>query len=258
MEILNYINNYQIPPMRWADTTIPIGAGIIYSLTVWLLPHLLSDTKPLKLKVAYFIHNVLLCLASLAMCVCTTYAVARRAYTHGLYSIYCDPEYIHDRGDMWFWFQCFYLSKYWEMLDTMFLILQKKPVTMLHAYHHASMPLTCWLVLENKGTIGWLPLILNSGVHVVMYFYYAGTTLNYRPWWKKYITIMQLIQFFTGLAGNTPYLFMGCRKYNYDCLAFEVQCVVFAIWFYAFYRKTYEPRSAANNKLTSEKTKKAE
>lgn len=54
----------------------------------------------------------------------------------------------------------------------------------------------------------------NSLIHVLMYFYYALSTLGPEVakylWWKKYLTIIQLIQFVTGLGLGINALFTGC------------------------------------------------
>lgn len=42
----------------------------------------------------------------------------------------------------------FYLSKYYEFVDTFILVLRKKPVIFLHVYHHAVMPAVRTLLLS--------------------------------------------------------------------------------------------------------------
>jgi GNS1/SUR4 family len=47
--------------------------------------------------------------------------------------------------------------------------------------------------------IAFLPAMVNSCIHVIMYSYYAlaamGPTISKYLWWKKYLTIMQLVRF---------------------------------------------------------------
>lgn len=44
----------------------------------------------------------------------------------------------------------FYLSKFVEMMDTMFFILRKKNhlLTSLHLIHHGMLPVSCWFTVK--------------------------------------------------------------------------------------------------------------
>ena len=99
-------------------------------------------------------------------------------------------------GVLWW----YYVSKFMEFTDTIVFILRKKndQITFLHVYHHSTMPIF-WF-----GGVRWVPggaaffgAMLNSGVHVIMYFYYflAGMGPEYKKylWWKKYVTKIQLV-----------------------------------------------------------------
>ena len=49
--------------------------------------------------------------------------------------------------------------------------------------------------------VSWVPITLNLGVHVVMYFYYALAAVSTKPiWWKRYLTTMQILQFVLDLG----------------------------------------------------------
>ena len=114
-----------------------------------------------------------------------------------------------------------YLRVYWfikifELLDTVFMILRHKQrqISFLHVYHHGSM-----LILTDLGQryYPYIPfavyLLLNSIVHVVLYFYYGLTALypDNPPQWKRQMTEIQILQFFLDMI----HAFFGYMYHSY-------------------------------------------
>lgn len=94
----------------------------------------------------------------------------------------------------------YYFSKLLEFCDTIFFILRKKDkqLTFLHVYHHSTMFSLWWIGVKwvPSGST-FLPAMVNSFIHVLMYSYYAlsalGPKIEKYLWWKKYLTILQLV-----------------------------------------------------------------
>lgn len=105
----------------------------------------------------------------------------------------------------------YYINKIIDLLDTIFFVLRKsnKQITFLHVYHHAMMIYTIYWVSRFYGCGGQFSVLalLNTFVHTVMYLYYLLSALNEELkgslWWKKYITLIQIIQFLILLIHST-------------------------------------------------------
>ncbi|XP_060657224.1 elongation of very long chain fatty acids protein F-like [Drosophila nasuta] len=97
----------------------------------------------------------------------------------------------------------YYINKLLDLCDTIFFILRKsyKQITTLHVYHHVMMPFFVYWTIRLHGFGGQYAVmgLLNTFVHMVMYFYYLISAMNpgikSSLWWKKYITKLQMVQF---------------------------------------------------------------
>jgi GNS1/SUR4 family len=115
--------------------------------------------------------------------------------TSSLEFFFCTPPDAEPSGRLYFWSYVYYLSKFYEFVDTLFLALRRKPTSFLHVFHHALVVVMAWLWVDQRQTLQWGGLLTNTAVHVVMYFYYYLATQGQSPWWKRYITTFQIVQF---------------------------------------------------------------
>lgn len=61
----------------------------------------------------------------------------------------------------------------------------------------------------------WIFTFLNSFIHTLMYYYFTLTCLGYRPKWKRYLTTMQITQFFVGNVFGIAYLIIpNCHDWS--------------------------------------------
>jgi elongation of very long chain fatty acids protein 4 len=121
-------------------------------------------------------HNAFLFFLSLYMC--TAIFVTTRA---GRFSLWNNP--VGNTTNDWrlaklMWL--FYISKLPEFGDTFLMMLKQNyhQVTFLHLYHHSTI-FVIWLFVVGlaPGGDAYWSAMLNSGVHVVMYGYYFGTSV---------------------------------------------------------------------------------
>ncbi|EQC26197.1 hypothetical protein SDRG_15934 [Saprolegnia diclina VS20] len=108
------------------------------------------------------------------------------------------PHYGH--GPVSFWVTLFIFSKIPELVDTMFIVLRKKPLIFLHWYHHITVLMFCWHAYANLSPSGLFFVAMNYTVHGVMYFYYFLAAIGIRASWAKFVTIIQLLQMVVGVA----------------------------------------------------------
>ncbi|KAK7201689.1 fatty acid elongase [Novymonas esmeraldas] len=89
-----------------------------------------------------------------------------------------------------------------ELLDTVFLVLQRKPVSFLHWYHHIVTAIYVWICSYAPMPSGIFFCAMNYLVHSIMYFYYflvvMGLRKSIRPF-APVITLLQVLQMFIGM-----------------------------------------------------------
>jgi elongation of very long chain fatty acids protein 6 len=105
-----------------------------------------------------------------------------------------------------------------ELFDTFFIVIHKKPLLLLHWYHHISVLLYCWHSFVTKAPSGLIFIVMNYGVHSLMYFYYFLMVIKAKPKWFNsiYITVAQISQMAVGVT-TTILGFFLTPKYDKAC-----------------------------------------
>lgn len=194
---------------KWADAPftnieLPLITGVIYVIVSLTMSYAAPSIAKLglKVKMVQAAHNMVLCLGSLAMALGTLHEVIKRSSAEGSAMwLFCESASTPVEGALFGWSYIYYLSKYYELLDTLLALIKGRPPPhfVLHVYHHTSVLLMSWAWLEHTQSLQQIGLIWNTTVHVVMYYYYFWTTLGYRLSWKGFVTIFQCIQFTSSL-----------------------------------------------------------
>ncbi|RPB21178.1 hypothetical protein L211DRAFT_760994, partial [Terfezia boudieri ATCC MYA-4762] len=112
----------------------------------------------------------------------------------------------------------FYLSKFYEVIDTMIIIAKGKKSSSLQTYHHAGAMVSMWAGIRWMAPPIWIFCWYNSGIHTLMYTYYTLSTLNIRVpnAIKRSLTTMQITQFLVGGSGAAIHLFIKYRASGED------------------------------------------
>ncbi|XP_030603503.1 very long chain fatty acid elongase 5 [Archocentrus centrarchus] len=224
---------------------------VMYLLIVWMGPKYMKHRQPYSCRALLVFYNLGLTLLSFYM-----FYELVTAVWYGGYNFYCQnthsaPEVDNKVINVLWWY---YFSKLIEFMDTFFFILRKNnhQITFLHIYHHASM-LNIWWFVMNSIPCGhsFFGASLNSFVHVVMYSYYGLSAIPaIRPylWWKKYITQLQLIQFFLTVSHTVLAVIWPCG-FPIGWLYFQISYMfTLIILFLNFYIQTYKKRGSSQRK----------
>lgn len=229
----------------WPLPTAPIAAMILYPpamlLLQWFLHGCSYDTNSPALQSLVRAHNVLLCFMSVVLCLGTLVTAFRQNPYSSTEQFFCLSEGLPLMPpELRFWVDAFYMSKYWELLDTVLLVLRKKPLSFLHVYHHAVVIPEMWMFTRAELPWSLGCVVMNSGVHVVMYYYFAASSGGRRIWWRKYVTILQIAQFCTAIPSVIAYAWFhfntvrGCNDVNVFFMigAFDGSLLVLFLQFY--------------------------
>ncbi|KAF4120504.1 fatty acid elongase 3 [Geosmithia morbida] len=193
--------DFQFVPFQTPMSTLKSTSTfiVVYYAIIFGGREVMRSYEPFKLKTVSMVHNFILTFISGSLLLLFLEQLIPTLARHGLYYAICDA------GGGWtqplvVLYYLNYLTKYLELLDTVFLFLKKKPLTFLHCYHHGATAFLCYTQLLGLTSVSWVPITLNLTVHVLMYWYYFQSTRGIRIWWKEWITRLQIIQFIIDLG----------------------------------------------------------
>lgn len=220
--------------------------------------------KPLTpLRLYGLIHDIMLsvysgyvfytgCLAVKGVLARTEGNLAQR-FCREMQQQYTDPHY---KWIAW----TFYVSKYYEVVDTLLLSLSHKNPGTLQVFHHALAPLGMYLVLVGECVTGLMWLLLNGFIHTVMYAYYACCILGwqkYMPIRKSTITTWQMIQFCIGNAAVVMVWYAECDTLGGDFAGYFslIYTSILLVLFNRFFKASYAKKGAQKPQGVSHKRK---
>ncbi|XP_068156441.1 very long chain fatty acid elongase F [Drosophila tropicalis] len=218
-------------------------------------PKWMEHRPPFELKFVMQVYNVVQVVANSSL------------FIYGLINTYLSPEFSftcqpvdHNNSSpqmmkALYASYGYYMLKYLDMLDTVFIVLRKKnsQISFLHVYHHAGMVFGVSIFMNFLGGSHCTMLgVINLLVHSVMYAYYFASSQGAAKnilWWKQRITQMQLIQFgyltchFLLVIVHNP-----CQFPIFIAFTGFTQNIFMFAMFFDFYYKTYIRKSRQQKK----------
>ncbi|KAF3317927.1 hypothetical protein TWF173_009748 [Orbilia oligospora] len=227
------------------DVRVPITIATVYAITVHYLNSVASKTTPPTpysfAKTAAFkwfviLHNAFLAVYSGWTFVGITSTLQRTiswdngfgGFVHGLCKIHDEsvavgindvsglsPRIASGSG-LWeeglaFYGWLFYLSKFYEVIDTAIILAKGRKSSTLQTYHHAGAMMCMWAGIRFMSPPIFIFVLFNSAIHTLMYTYYTLSAFKIRvptPI-KRLLTTMQITQFLVGGSGAAIQIFIS-------------------------------------------------
>jgi elongation of very long chain fatty acids protein 6 len=198
-----------MPIVKWTEEhpEVMIISVVLYLIMVFYLPMVIK--KPWNLKPYFPYWNLFLAVFSMI----GSYKVIPTLYhalvTHGFeYTICKNPSTWYSTGGVAIWMTLFIYSKIPELLDTFFLVFQKKTVIFLHWYHHFTVLIYCWHAYYTTISAGIWFCAMNYFVHSIMYTYFWLTAYQLpkpiykfiRKYYAPVVTCAQITQMVIGIV----------------------------------------------------------
>lgn len=231
-----------------AHPYLPFVVAIFgYLSAIYLGQIYMKNREPFKLRTPLLIWNSALAIFSIVGFMRVFPEMVHTLNKYGFVGSACKPTYQFSKPAC-LWICLFCLSKFPELLDTIFLVLKKQKLLFLHVYHHSTVVLFAWFCYDHRLAAARWYCVMNYGVHSIMYTYYALKTMPHIIRIPKsvsmLITTLQTLQMVAGtiivfvssfarLAGRecdaTPALSIS------GCIIYVSYLVLFSQFFYKAY-----------------------
>lgn len=142
----------EIDPFWWHDFVsthwaLAVYAGVAYLVTIFGIQHVMKNRPAFDLRIPLFWWNIGLGIFSI---------VGFSRFLPGFINVLMQSDGFYNsicvKKDtnipMGFWTLMFLLSKFWELGDTVFIVLRKRPLILLQWYHHLVTMCVVWFLCE--------------------------------------------------------------------------------------------------------------
>ncbi|VDK45249.1 unnamed protein product [Anisakis simplex] len=174
---------------------------VLYVVVIFGTKYFMKNRQPFELFFPLNVWNAFLAAFSIAGTLMLLPEFFSTIQTKGFQNSYC-KRYNFTSGTNGFWGWMFILSKVFEMGDTVFLVLRKKPLMFVHWYHHILTLIYAFYSYPTTPGFNRWGVNLNFFVHAFMYSYYFTRSLKIRVPGvvAEFITTLQILQFAISLG----------------------------------------------------------
>eukprot|EP01018_Ginkgo_biloba_P011944 Gb_34832 [translate_table: standard] len=212
---------------------------------------LIKRKRPLPFGPIPAIHNFILFIISLIIFVgCWEATAVEIKETRWIWRksksapewILCFPLGTRPAGRVFFWSYTFYLSKYYELLDTFVRIVRKKPLGFLHIFSHMTVVCMCFSWIEFSQSLQILGILTNTLLHMIIYSYFICSSMGLAPQFKKFVANCQFVGYVLTFVGYTGLLRLhfrnveGCNGMGAWLFTALLNGILFLLFLY-FHRK---------------------
>jgi elongation of very long chain fatty acids protein 6 len=181
--------------------------SVLYVFLIYAGQKYMDSRKPFALDGALFWWNLGLAIFSIVGFIRMSPEMFWSVNSNSLTYSICTASFA--QGVTGYWTEKFAMSKVFELVDTAFIVLRKRPLIFLHWYHHVTVLVYTWHAYKDHTASGRWFIWMNYAVHALMYSYYALRAVHIRvpkPV-AMLVTLLQILQMVVGVTiGITIYL----------------------------------------------------
>ncbi|KAJ9078727.1 Fatty acyl-CoA elongase/Polyunsaturated fatty acid specific elongation enzyme [Entomophthora muscae] len=124
---------------------------ISYLIVIFGGQLLMRNRKPIEMAFLFRIHNAFLTALSFGLWILLLENTIPLLLNEGPFNAVCSPNSFTQRLELLYYIN--YLTKFYELFDTCFLVIRKKNLEFLHWYHHSMTALLCFTQLEGRTSV---------------------------------------------------------------------------------------------------------
>lgn len=220
-----------------SNPEIVLASVAAYLVLVFVGQSVMKSFEPFSAKLLFRVWNFALASFSIVGAYMVVPDFLRAVLNTPHSEVLCGKPQLYE-GRVGFWMCAFLLSKLPELIDTFWLVIQKKPVIFLHWYHHFTVLLYCWHSWPTQIPAGMWFCAMNYSVHAVMYSYYFLMTfpsMRFLSRWAHFITLAQIAQMVVGLSISLSGIYTVYVAGRKDCRWDRANMIGCAVMYFTYF-----------------------